>query len=165
MRRKLAIVGVLLPLLITSCTSWECPYHRKWLAEIDGHPELVPYKGFDVIYYQVNAARTKAYLFFSVTKRIPVGGSLSCKWDQEAEKFGVTITAVKDTETNRSKCDPTVLLHAKKVDGLWMIEYEIGVGHHGKPADQFKMFYEKRVSLFTSEPWGIELPYRGVRSD
>ncbi len=86
--------------------------------------------------------------------------SLSVRWDNEAEKYAVSFGGVKDTKGNRARYGPDKMLAAVFTNGLWMKEFDIGLGAQGKPGDQFWMYYVSKTNL-----WGRRIPYRGTRGD
>lgn len=152
--RRMRSVHVILAVWICLFTSGCHPFWNPAGAR------AITYEQFETIYYQTSGDRTKGYLFFSQPKLLIVGMSLSTKWDSEAEKYAVSFGGVSDTTSHRSRYDTASLLRATRTNSLWMMQFDIGVGTHGKPGDEFWMYYESKDS-----PWGIRIPYKGTKRD
>jgi len=150
MRRIYAILAIFVCLVTIGCHPFWNPAGARGIV----------YEQFDTMYYQTSSNRTKAFLFFSQPKRLIVGMSDSSKWDSEAEKIGVAFGGVTDTEKHRRLYDTALLLHAVRTNGLWMMQFDIGVGKYGKPGDQFRMYYWSG-----HDPWGKPLPYMGTKAE
>jgi hypothetical protein len=144
-QHMLSVIALALLIFMNAC----CPFWNPACAR------SITYGQFNVMYYQTNPERTKAYLFFSPPKpnRWIVGMGEFENWEKDTARYSIFFGGVPDTGANRKKFPFT----AKQVGNLWMMELDMP---HLKTGDQFKMFYATKDSFC-----GIEIPFKGIKSE
>jgi hypothetical protein len=117
----------------------------------------VPLNQVYSLYYMTSPDLKKAYVFYSIPRRIATGMATSFGPLGDARAITIDIGAVKDTAKNRQEFGEGI--HSDyKIGDHWVSEFDIGDNDPSKPhQDQVKIFYgfERRDR---NEP----MPYRGV---